>query len=234
MIAKWAPALGFVALMTSVTAPAAMVVHDPTNYVKLVEQAQTALQQLQNLRDQVEQTRRLVQTLDESGDLDGLLEALSHTTAGQKLPDAAALGQLLDGGSASGGLASRARDIRQARRVIPEDHRNDHWTALEAAGRRAARDLALAEAASRAAGEHAATLRQMTEGVAQAQTARDVLDLQAYAASAQVQATNDLLHLQALSMAQAAEADLARQTEIETAALARAERMALYRASFRR
>lgn len=60
-------------------APAAQaqtIVHDPTSYAKLLEQARTSLEQLQRLQTQVEQGQTLLKSLNEASNLGGLAAAL--------------------------------------------------------------------------------------------------------------------------------------------------------------
>ncbi|HYD45451.1 MAG TPA: type IV secretion system protein, partial [Phenylobacterium sp.] len=51
-------------LLGGTAAQAAMIVHDPTSYAKLVAQAQTALNQLKELKTQVTQGEELFESLN--------------------------------------------------------------------------------------------------------------------------------------------------------------------------
>lgn len=232
MTRRWLAPLTVAAALAGATAPAAMIVHDPTSYGSLIEQARTALDQLESLREQAEHARALVRTLEEGPDLGDLENALGDPAVQQVLPEARDLQRLLDASSEGSALAKRAQDIREAQRVTGLPTGQGQLADLEAAGQRAARDMAIAEAASAAAMARTAVLEDLPQRIGEADTARGVMETQAYAASAQAQALNDLLRLETLRMGQAAEAQLVAQARMEAEAVARAERMALYRRSF--
>jgi type IV secretion system protein VirB5 len=103
---------------------------------------------------------------------------------------------------------------------------------LEAAGDRAARDLALGEAVGEAGEQRLNGLKDLQAAIDSAPNARAVLDLQARAATEQAMIANDQMRLQGLAMAQAAEDRLQTQRDQERARAASAARMALYRGSF--
>lgn len=214
------------------TAPAAMIVHDPTSYVQLVQQAQTALDQLENLRTQVEQGARLVETLDEASGIEDIAALLEAGPWRSALPDAG----IFDPGDRVphdlGALAARARQLRDEQRLFEANPQSDHDQRLEAAGARAARDMALAERLSAALAQRNAALDSMDEALASAPSARAVLDLQAQTALEQTRLANEQLQLQALQLAQAAEARAIAQAQDERAALTRRQRMAAYAATF--
>ena len=109
-----------VAGLGAATAPAAMIVHDPTSYVQLVQQAQTALDQLESLRTQVDQGRRLVETLDEASGIEDIAALLEAGPWRSALPDAA----IFDPSEAAlddlGALTARARQLRDEQRS--EEH----------------------------------------------------------------------------------------------------------------
>lgn len=228
----WIAPLSALGLLAAAGAPAAMIVHDPTNYLQLVAQAQTALDQLQSLREQALSAKRMVRNLEEADDLGELKDALADPALDSALPDARGLRDLLQSGGSGGRLAERAQAIREAHRILPSGSNSKTWQALDEAGLRAARDMAIAEAATSAAADRQTSLDALHAAIATAGSTRTVLDLQAYAASAEAQAANDHLRLQALALAQAAEARLIVQAEAEAVAQARAARMARYRAGF--
>jgi len=221
-----------IAGLGAATAPAAMIVHDPTSYVQLVQQAQTALDQLESLRNQAEHGRRLVETLDEASGIEDIAALLEAGPWRSALPDAA----IFDPSEAAlddlGALTARARQLRDEQRLFEADPKSGHDQRLEAAGARAARDMALAESLSAALAQRNAALASMDDALASAPSARAVLDIQAQTALEQTRLANEQLQLQALQLAQAAEAQAIAQAQDERAALARRQRMAAYTATF--
>lgn len=226
------------ALVTSVVcvsaagAPAAMIVHDPTNFAKLVEHAQTALAQLDELKAQVAQARKVVAALEEGADLGATTRALTTADMANALIGVADLGGLSGEAEALGDLHERAADIRRRARVHRPDPENPHSAALEQAGARIARDLAIAEAVSRALEDRDKALEDLLKAGASAQSARAVLDVQAQAQVASARLANDQLRLTALQWGAQIQAAQEQQQQAEAAALARAERLALFRATF--
>ncbi len=216
------------------TAPAAMIVHDPTNYAQLVAQAQTALEQLNSLRTQVDQGRRLIETLDEASGIGDVAEALDNGSWRSIWSDIAAYGAEGDGLRSTGALADRAKTLRDERRIYEPELENPYDQRLEAAGLSNARDMTVAEALAEAASDRAEAIGQLDQTLANAASARAVLDLQTQAALEQTRLANDQLRLQALTLAQSAEAQALLQAEQERAALGRRQRMAAYAATFNR
>lgn len=221
-----------VAGVAAATAPAAMIVHDPTSYVQLVQQAQTALDQLESLRTQVDQGRRLVETLDQASNIGDIAGVLEQGPWRSSLPDTDIFQAHRTTLDDLGALTERTRRLREDQRVFAPDPTNTHDQRLEAAGVRAARDMALAETLNSALAQRDTALSSMDQALASAPSARAVLDLQAQTALEQTRLANDQLRLQALQLAQAAETRAIEQAEEERVALARRRRMAAYAATF--
>ena len=219
--------------LAATPAAAQLVVHDPTTYSSLIQQATTALNQLQELKAQVGEARRLYDgfnTASGAGALAGLLKAPELRAY---VPDldkyvAAAKGDL----QALGTLGRKAADIRQAQRLYTAPADDALGQDLERQGDRAARDLALGQAAAAAGAQRLEGLLELTAALDTAPNARAVMDLQACIAAEQAMSLNDQMRLQGLAMAQDAEARLQQQRDRERAEAARQARMQRYRSGF--
>lgn len=227
-------AVAAAAILTAAAAnaQATMIVYDPTSYAKLIEQARTALGQLEQLQTQVDQGRALLGSLNDASGLDALAAELDQPALRNVLPDAAALSRGAQTFDALGDIGRRADAIRQGERLYtpaPDDARGRD---IDLAGARAARDLAIGEAVVDAGSRRLGGLQTLQGAIADAPTARGVLDLQARLAAEQAMIANDQMRLQALAMTQAAEERLQVQRERERAASARRARMDLYRQGF--
>lgn len=215
------------------TAQAAMIVYDPTSYAKLIEQAKTALDQLNELKAQVQQGKQLFDSLNTASGVGQIASQLGLPSLREMLPDVSALAAAAKGDLASlGAIGTRADAIRGANRLYTPADGDQLGTELEAAGMRAARDLALGEAVSTAGAQRLEGLKTLQQAIDAAPNARAVLDLQARATTEQAMIANDQMRLQGLAMAQAAEDRLQAQRERERMAAAREARMALYRQGF--
>ncbi len=220
--------------LAATPAAAQLVVHDPTNYSSLIQQATTALNQLQELKAQVGEARRLYDgfnTASGAGALAGLLKAPELRAY---VPDldkyvAAAKGDL----QALGTLGRKAADIRQAQRLYTAPADDALGQDLERQGDRAARDLALGQAAAAAGAQRLEGLLELTAALDTAPNARAVMDLQARIAAEQAMSLNDQMRLQGLAMAQDAEARLQQQRDRERAEAAAAARLSLFQRAFR-
>jgi len=229
LIAAAALALGLV----GTTAQAAMIVHDPTSYAKLIAQAQTALDQLNELKAEVLQGKQLFDSLNTASGVGKIATQLGLPSLREVLPDVGALASAAKGDLASlGAIGSRADAIRSASRLFTPPAGDPLGADLEASGMRAARDLALGEAVSAAGAQRLEGLKILQDAIDAAPNARAVLDLQARATTEQAMIANDQMRLQGLAMAQAAEDRLQAQRERERMAAAREARMALYRQGF--
>jgi len=216
-------------------AEAQHIVHDPTAYAQLVREARTALEQLEQLREQVRQGQALFDSLNDLSDVNRIAKELGLPGVRSPLPElrdirAAAEGDL----SALGALAGRADAIRAETRLhsppadgIPDVGRY-YYEALERAGARTARDLAMGEAISEAADRRAAGLETLRQALDTAPSARAVLDLEARLSAEQALIQNEQVRLQGLALTREAEARLEEQRLRERAAAARDARLAAW------
>lgn len=223
-------------LLATGAAQAQQIVHDPTSYAQLVREAQTALQQLEQLREQVRQGEQLFDSLNDISDVNALARELGLPEVRNPLPDLRSLRAAGDGDlSALGALAARADAIRAETRVytppasdVPEVDRY-YREALERSGARTARDLAVGEAVGAAADQRLAGLEALRQALDTAPSARAVMDLDARLAAEQALIQNEQVRLQGLALTQAAEARLEEQRARERAAAARDARLSTYR-----
>ncbi|WP_374346533.1 type IV secretion system protein [Phenylobacterium sp.] len=221
------------ALTASAPARAAMLVYDPTAYVKLIEQAKTAIDQLEQLKSQVQQGQQLFESLNKGSGVGAIASLLSTPTLRQALPEVSALAAAAQGDlKALGDIGTRADAIRTAARLYTAVTGDPRGADLEAAGERAARDLALGEAVSTAGSQRLAGLQQLQTAIDAAPNARAVLDLQARATTEQAMIANDQMRLQGLAMAQAAEDRMQVQRDRERMMADAEAQMALFKRSF--
>ncbi len=224
------------ALILAVGATAAqaqMIVHDPTSYVKLIAQAQTALDQLNELKTRVQQGRELFTSLNEASIVSTIAGQLGVPSLREFLPEIDALTAAAKGDLASlGKIGERADEIRSAARLYTPADGDEIGADIEAAGDRAARDLALGEAVATAGKERLEGLKELQAAIDSAPNARAVLDLQARATTEQAMIANDQMRLQGLAMAQAAEDRLQAQRASERMMAERTARMAAFKRGF--
>jgi type IV secretion system protein VirB5 len=221
------------ALGLSGAARAQITVFDPTNYAKAVEEATTALNQLHQLEQQVTQGAQLLTSLNRNSGVNLLAPVLQQPSLRTLLPDIDALVAAGRGDLTQlGALASAAQAIRSQNRLYTPQAGDALASEIEAAGNRAARDLAAGQAIGAAAQTRLAGLQQLQTALDAAGDARAVIDLQARLLAEQAMIANDQMRLQGLAMAQAAEDRLQQQRDRERMAAAREARMALYRAQF--
>lgn len=236
-----APAAALVLVFAAAPgARAQQIVHDPTSYAKMVEEARTALQQLQALQAQVEQGRQLFDSLNDLSDVNALAGALGLPEVRNPLPDLAALRAAADGDlSALGRLAERADAIRAEHRLYTPPSGDlpaaEAWyrDSLERAGARGARDLAVGEAIGEAADQRLEGLETLRRALDTAPNARAVMDLEARLAAEQALIQNEQVRLQGLALTREAEARLEEQRARERAEAARAARLDAYERAFR-
>ena len=222
-------------LCSAGAARAQLVVHDPTAYAQMIREARTALDQLRALQRQVEQGAALLESLNDPSDVNDLAQVLGLPGVRDPLPDLQALRRAAEGGLAAlEALAARAEAIRAETRLYnPEgeavsEAERRYRDALERAGARTARDLAVGEAVSEAADQRLSGLESLRQALDAAPTARAVLDLETRLTAEQALIQNEQLRLQGLALTQAAEARLEEQRARERAAAARQERLTLY------
>ena len=225
--------------LSPAVAQAQHIVHDPTAYAKLVEDARTALQQLRALQAQVEQGQALLDSLNSISDVNSLASALGLPEVRNPLPDLRSLRAAANGDLAAlGDLADRADAIRRETRLytpptgdLPtaESYYRD---SLERSGARTARDLAIGEAVSEASDQRLEGLETLRRALDAAPNARAVMDLEARLAAEQALIQNEQLRLQGLALTQSAEARLEEQRAREQAEAARTARQAAYERAF--
>ena len=212
---------------------AQMIVHDPVSYGSLIQQAQTALNQLNELKSQVGEARRLYDGFNTASGVNQLATALATPQLRAFVPDidayvAAAKGDL----SALGDLAAKDTAIRKDQRLFTAPADDPLGQELERSGDRAARDLALGQQAASVGASRLKGLEQLTAALDTAPNARAVIDLQARIAAEQAMTANDQMRLQGLAIAQDAEARLQTQRDRERASAERGARMQLYKQAF--
>lgn len=220
------------ALALGLPAKAAVIVHDPVAYAKLVEELRAAVDQLATLKAQLEEGKRLHDSLNIRSAIDAIAPGLSVDDLRRALPELSALEQAASGEfEALGEIGERARQIRDARRILsPTDAPR---SPLDRQGDLAARDLAVGEAAISATAERLTGLRALQTAVGKAESARAVADLQARISAEQALILNDQMRLQAIALAQEAEARMQRQEALERIASERKARMEFARRGFK-
>ncbi|WP_369059071.1 type IV secretion system protein [Caulobacter sp. 73W] len=206
-------------------AKAAVIVHDPTAYLKVVEEVRAALDQLEALKAQLAEGKRLHDSLNVRSAIDAIAPELSKTELRKALPELDALRKAAGGQlEALGAIGDRAREIREARRGVGPAL-TDSERLLARDGDLAARDLAVGEAAIHASAERLEGLRHLQTAVGKAESARAVADLQARISAEQALILNDQMRLQAFALSQEAEERMRLQEAKERSAQRRRDRM---------
>lgn len=209
-------------------ASAQMIVHDQTAMMQMLKDAQTSLKQLHEMQKQLQEAQRLYDGLNKViTDPNSIGEVLNNPVIRGAMPEQAdALGALARGGSINdlGDLSRRVGEVREAYRAFtpnPDGAKSatDRYyeNALENAGNRAARDLAVGERVYEASSVRLMGLEQLRRAISHAPNARAVMDLEARLAAETAMMQNELVRLQGLQMMQAAEEKLERQREAEGA-----------------
>ena len=228
-------AAALAALLTARSAPAhaEVIVYDPTSYAKLLQEAQTALNQLKQLEQQVAQGQQLLTSLNQISNVNTLATSLSQPALRGFLPNADAFVSAAQGDlTALGALGAKAQAIRSANQLYTPPPSDAAGADLVAAGNRAALNLATAETVGEAGASRLSGLQQLTSALDTAPNARAVLDLQARIAAEQAMIANDQMRLQGLAMTQAAQAQMQTQRDRERAAAASQARLTLYQSGF--
>lgn len=222
------------ALSASPPVQAQQIVHDARALVQMIEDARTSLEQLRALQAEVEQSQRLFDSLNTLSDVNRLAQGLGLPEVRSPLPDLGALRAAADGDlDALGRLADRANEIRRdTRRFEPPTTESFYLEALERAGARTARDLAIGEAIDHASDQRREGLETLRGALTSAPNARAVLDLQARLAAEQALIGNEQVRLQGLALTQAAETRLEEQRAREEAQARRAARLRLWERNF--
>jgi type IV secretion system protein VirB5 len=219
--------------LTASAAHAQMAVYDAASYAKLIQQAQTALNQLHQAETQVQQGEQLLQSFNQGSNVGSIAQALEAPVLRQLLPGVPALMAAAQGDlTGLGAIGTQAAAIRSANRLYTPPTGDALAADLEAAGMRAARDMALGQAVATGGQQRLAGLQTLQQSIDAAPNARAVLDLQARAAAEQAMIANDQMRLQGLAMTQAAEDRLQAQRDKERMAAGNAARLALYKSGF--
>ena len=214
----------------SATAHAQTLVYDPTSVGKLAAQYQTGLQQLEQLKTEVAQGRQLYDGFNTASGVNTIASELATPALRAFLPDAdtyvaAAKGDF----SGLGALGAAAGTIRAANRIYTPPAGDAQGQDLEAAGDRAARDLALGQQVATVGAARLQGLETLQTSIDGAKDARAVMDLQARLQAEEAMIANDQVRLQGLAMAQAAEDRVQQQRDRERAAQAHAEAQTAFR-----
>lgn len=233
LVRTTAAAIALLIAGTGGPAQAQMLVHDPAAVGQLIGQAQTALSQLERLREQIAQGQQLYESLNDPSAVNALARQLLGPELRAIIPEinqleAAARGDL----SALGGLAARAQAIRDAHRTPGIASDTPRGADLEASGALAARDLALGEKVAEAASLRASGLEELRQALDAAPNARAVMDIEARLASEQALVETEQLRMQGVLMMQASEMRLAHQRAREAAEARRTARMTAFRRGF--
>jgi len=221
------------ALLAASPAGAQEIVHDPMNYASLIQQAETGINQLKQLQQQVSQGQRLYDGFNTASHVGALATVLDNPAVRAVLPDVAAFSAAAKGDfSGLQQIGQQAAQIRQANRLYTPPTGDAAGQDLEAAGDRAARDLALGQQTATAGAQRLTGLQTLAAAIDTAPDARAVMDLQARLAAEHAMTANDQLRLQGLAMAQGAEDRIQAQRDTERAAAATAARLQLLRGTF--
>lgn len=219
-----------VSLATGSRVRAQTVVYDPTAVGKLLQNYQAALKQLELLKTQVAQGDALFAHFNTASGVNSLASELASPALRAFLPDAdtyvaAAKGDL----AALGALGAAASSIRASNRIYTPAATDVVGRDLEAAGDRAARDLALGQQVANVSASRLQGLQTLQTAIDGAKDARAVMDLQARLQAEQALITNDQVRLQGLAMAQAAEERVQLQRDRERAEKAHEDAQAAFR-----
>jgi type IV secretion system protein VirB5 len=214
-------------------ANAAVIVYDPSSYAKLLQETQTALNQLKQLEQQVAQGQQLLTSLNQISNVNALATTLSQPALRGFLPNADAFVTAAQGDlTALGALGAKAQAIRSANQLYTPPPGDAAGAELAAAGNRAALNLATGQSVGDAGASRLAGLQQLTSALDNAPNARAVLDLQARISAEQAMIANDQMRLQGLAMTQAAQQQIQAQRDRERAAAASQARLSLYQSGF--
>lgn len=227
-----------IALVGAVTlgssaAHAQLAVYDAASYAKLIQQATTAVNQLNELKTQVTQGQQLLSSLNDASRVSRIASALGVPSLRSFLPDTSALSAAAKGDfTALGAIGVKADAIRSANRLYTAPADDPLGADIETDGQRAARDLALGQSVTDAGAQRLEGLKDLLAAIDTAPNARAVMDLQARAATEQAMIANDQMRLQGIAMAQTAEDRLQAQRDRERMLAAREARMAAYKQGF--
>ena len=224
------------------SAHAQMAVFDSANYAKLLQETQTALNQLQQLEKQVAQGEQLVTngeqlltSLNQISNVNGLATVLEQPALRSFVPDANAY---VSASSSQGGLTTlgvigqAAQVIRAANQLYTAPAGNPYGAALMTSGNQAALNLATGQAVVQAGATRLTGLEQLQTSIDAAPNARAVMEIEARLLAEQAMIANDQMRVQGLAMTQAAQTQVLNQQSAERAAAASQARVSLYQAGF--
>lgn len=213
-------------------AAAQVIVYDPTAVAHLLNQAQTALSQLENLRQQLGQARALYDSLNGSSAVNAIASELLPPELQQTIGDFAELRRAnLDELSALGALGERAGVLLdESRRAVLQDPSG--LMGFAHAETRAVTNLAIAEDVGARAASRAEGLVELRKALDSAPSARAALDLGARLSAETALMQNEALRLQGLSLLQTAEDRLAEQQDHQRARANRQERATRFQQGF--
>ena len=221
--------IALAAVLLASAAKAQTVVYDPTSVGKLVQQYETAVQQLEQLRTQVQQGQTLLTSLNTGSAVNTLAAELSSPALRAFLPDAQALLSAASGDMSDlGALGASATAIRAANRIYTPPTSDLPGQDLEAAGNRAAISAALGRQIADVSAQRLQGLQTLQASIG-AGDARAALDLQARLQAEQAMLVNEQVRLQGLAMAQAAQDRLQQQRDRERAAQSHADAEILFK-----
>lgn len=231
---------GVLSLLAAAPAHAQLAVYDATSYAKILQQAQTAMQQLQRLETQVQQGRQLLDSLNVNSNVNAIASQLSTPQLRQFLPDISKYEAAIRGDfSGLGDLGARAGQIRAANRIYTpaagagQSEADKYYTdGLEQSGDRIARDMALGESVGNVSAQRLQGLEQLRQSLDTAPNARAVLDIQARIAAENALIQNDQMRLQGMAMVQQAQDRMQIQRDREEAMRASQARLSLYQEGF--
>jgi len=223
------------------TAHAQMAVFDSANYAKLLQETQTALNQLQQLEKQVAQGESLVTngqqlltSLNQISNVNNLAPVLEQPALRGFLPDA----NTYVTASSSGGNLTTLGVIGQAAQVIRTGYQlynapsGSAYASLNTSGNQAALTLATGQAVVQAGATRLTGLQQLQTSIDAAPNARAVAEIEARLVAEQAMIANDQMRIQGLAMTQAAQTQLLNEQNAEKAAQASQTRLSLYQSAF--
>ena len=229
-------------LIASGPAHAQMAVFDSANYAKLLQETQTALNQLQQLEKQVAQGEQLVTngeqlltSLNQISNVNGLATVLEQPALRSFVPDA---NTYVTATSSSGNLTTlgvigqAAQVIRTANQLYAAPN-GSAYASLNTSGNQAALNLATGQAVVQAGATRLTGLEQLQTSIDAAPNARAVMEIEARLLAEQAMIANDQMRVQGLAMmTQAAQTQMLNQQSAERAAAASQARLSLYQAGF--
>ena len=216
-------------------AQAQSIVYDPSAVGKLIQQYETALQQLEQLKAQVAQGQQLFDHFNAASGVNAIASELATPALRAFLPDADTYVGAANGSFAAlGSLGGSASTIRSNNRIYTAPTNDPLGQELEAQGNRAALDLALGQQVATVSAGRLQGLQTLQSSIDGAKDVRAVMDLQARLQAEQALISNDQVRLQGLAMAQSAEDRVQQQRARERAAKAHSDAEAAFRSGLDR